>query len=60
MPLQALTLLDYLLHDGSEAVISYARENLYVIKTLKEFQYIDDDGRDQGANGINPLPHHTI
>ncbi|KAJ3037092.1 hypothetical protein HK097_003610, partial [Rhizophlyctis rosea] len=47
---KALTLLDYLLHDGSEAVISYARENLYVIKTLKEFQYIDDDGRDQGAN----------
>ncbi|KAJ3038890.1 hypothetical protein HDV00_012812 [Rhizophlyctis rosea] len=47
---KALTLLDYLLHDGSEAVISYARENLYVIKTLKEFQYIDDEGRDQGAN----------
>ncbi|KND04682.1 uncharacterized protein SPPG_00395 [Spizellomyces punctatus DAOM BR117] len=47
---KALTLLDYLLHTGSEAVIAYARENLYVIKTLKEFQYIDDDGKDQGAN----------
>ncbi|RKO83079.1 hypothetical protein BDK51DRAFT_8644, partial [Blyttiomyces helicus] len=46
----ALTLLDYLLYTGSEAVISYAKENLYVIKTLKEFQYIDDEGKDQGAN----------
>ncbi|KXS16765.1 ENTH-domain-containing protein [Gonapodya prolifera JEL478] len=47
---KALTLLDYLLHCGSEGVISYAKENLYVIKTLKEFQYIDEDGRDQGQN----------
>jgi epsin len=28
----------------------YFRDNLYVIKTLKEFQYIDEDGKDQGAN----------
>ncbi|KAI8910061.1 hypothetical protein DFJ77DRAFT_115460 [Powellomyces hirtus] len=47
---KALTLLDYLLHTGSEAVITYARENIHVIKTLKEFQFIDDDGKDQGAN----------
>ncbi|KAJ3174338.1 hypothetical protein HDU88_000306 [Geranomyces variabilis] len=47
---KALTLLDYLLHTGSEAVITYAREHIHVIKTLKEFQYIDDDGKDQGAN----------
>ncbi|KAI8999771.1 hypothetical protein BC832DRAFT_563553 [Gaertneriomyces semiglobifer] len=47
---KALTLLDYLLHSGSEAVISYARENAHVITTLKEFIYIDDDGKDQGAN----------
>lgn len=47
---KSLTLLDYLLHCGSENVISYARDNLYVIKTLKEFQYIDEDGKDQGAN----------
>ncbi|KAJ3294588.1 hypothetical protein HK104_003483 [Borealophlyctis nickersoniae] len=47
---KALTLLDYLLRCGSEAVISYARENLYIIKTLKEFQFIDEEGKDQGAN----------
>lgn len=28
----------------------YFRDNLYVIKTLKEFQYIDEEGKDQGAN----------
>jgi hypothetical protein len=26
-------------------------ENVYIIKTLKEFQYIDEYGKDQGANG---------
>ncbi|KAI3647338.1 hypothetical protein MP228_007559 [Amoeboaphelidium protococcarum] len=47
---KALTLLDYLLHCGSEQVIAYAKQNLYVIKTLKEFQFVDDEGKDQGAN----------
>ena len=28
----------------------YFRDNLYVIKTLKEFQYVDEEGKDQGAN----------
>ena len=28
----------------------YFRDNIYVVKTLKEFQYVDDDGKDQGAN----------
>lgn len=43
-------MLDYLLHAGSENVVLYFKDNLYVIKTLKEFQYIDEDGKDQGAN----------
>lgn len=47
---KALILLDYLLQNGSEQVIAYTKENLYVVKTLKEFQYIDDEGRDQGIN----------
>lgn len=36
---------------GSESVISYAKENIYVVKTLKEFQHMDDIGTDVGANG---------
>ena len=47
---QALTLLDYCLHAGSENVVIYFRDNVYLVKTLKEFQYIDEFGKDQGAN----------
>lgn len=47
---KSLTVLDYILHAGSENVVHYFRENLYIVKTLKEFQYIDEDGKDQGAN----------
>ena len=47
---QCLTVLDYLLHAGSENVVVYFRANIYIIKTLKEFQYIDEYGKDQGAN----------
>ncbi|KAJ8515447.1 hypothetical protein ONZ45_g7120 [Pleurotus djamor] len=47
---KSLTLLDYCLHAGSENVVIYFRDNLYVIKTLKEFQFIDEEGKDQGAN----------
>ncbi|KAM6499415.1 epsin domain containing protein [Amanita muscaria] len=47
---KSLTVLDYCLHQGSENVVIYFRDNLYIIKTLKEFQYVDEDGKDQGAN----------
>ncbi|GAA6026257.1 hypothetical protein JCM11491_001279 [Sporobolomyces phaffii] len=47
---KSLTVLDYILHAGSENVVHYFRENLYIVKTLKEFQYIDEEGKDQGAN----------
>ncbi|KAL6303978.1 hypothetical protein BKA93DRAFT_817815 [Sparassis latifolia] len=47
---KSLVLLDYLLHSGSENVIMYFRNNLYVIKTLREFQYVDEDDKDQGQN----------
>ncbi|KAJ3415270.1 hypothetical protein HDV05_005280 [Chytridiales sp. JEL 0842] len=47
---KSLVLLDCLIHTGSEDVVKYAKENLYIIKTLKEFIYIDEEGRDQGAN----------
>lgn len=43
-------MLDYLLHNGSENVIIYFRDNLYIIKTLKEFQFVDEYSKDQGAN----------
>ncbi|KAK7441722.1 hypothetical protein VKT23_016385 [Stygiomarasmius scandens] len=47
---KSLTVLDYCLHQGSENVVIYFRDNIYIIKTLKEFQYVDEEGKDQGAN----------
>ncbi|KAI0352211.1 ENTH-domain-containing protein [Trametes cingulata] len=47
---KALLVLDYLLHSGSDNVVRFCEDNLYEIKTLREFQYVDDDGRDHGAN----------
>lgn len=32
-------------------ILGLNSENLYIVKTLKEFQYIDEYGKDQGANG---------
>lgn len=47
---KALTLLDYLSKTGSERVAQQCRENIFAIQTLKDFQYIDRDGKDQGVN----------
>uniref|UniRef100_A0A1A8FI57 Epsin 3 n=1 Tax=Nothobranchius korthausae TaxID=1143690 RepID=A0A1A8FI57_9TELE len=47
---KALTLLDYLLKTGSERVAQQCRENAFTIQTLRDFQYVDRDGRDQGSN----------
>lgn len=49
--LKALKVLDYCLHEGSQLVVTWARQNIYIIKTLREFQYIDEEGRDVGQNG---------
>ncbi|KAG7885953.1 hypothetical protein KL938_000985 [Ogataea parapolymorpha] len=46
---KSLTLLDYLVRYGSEDVVLWAKENLYIIKTLREFQVNDMLGADQGA-----------
>lgn len=48
--LKALKVLDYCLHEGSEAVVDWARKNVFVITTLREFIYMDDDGKDQGLS----------
>uniref|UniRef100_A0A8C1VY32 Epsin 3a n=1 Tax=Cyprinus carpio TaxID=7962 RepID=A0A8C1VY32_CYPCA len=45
---KALTLLDYLIKSGSERVGQQCKENIYAIQTLRDFQYIDRDGQDQG------------
>ncbi|KAL2100762.1 hypothetical protein ACEWY4_002523 [Coilia grayii] len=47
---KALTLLDYLIKTGSERVALQCKENIFAIQTLKDFQYVDRDGKDQGVN----------
>ncbi|XP_039071052.1 clathrin interactor EPSIN 2-like isoform X1 [Hibiscus syriacus] len=47
---KALTVLEYLVANGSERVIDDIREHAYQISTLSNFQYIDSSGRDQGNN----------
>jgi epsin len=49
--LKSLKVLDYCLHEGSELVVTWARKNVYIIKTLREFQYVDEDSRDVGQDG---------
>ncbi|RMJ20733.1 hypothetical protein PHISP_08397, partial [Aspergillus sp. HF37] len=48
--LKSLKVLDYCLHEGSELVVTWARKNVYIIKTLREFQYVDEESRDVGLN----------
>lgn len=39
--------MEYLIKTGSERVAQQCRENIYAVQTLKDFQYIDRDGKDQ-------------
>ncbi|XP_021327142.1 epsin-3 isoform X1 [Danio rerio] len=47
---KALNLLEYLIKTGSERVAQQCKENIYAIQTLRDFQYIDRDGQDQGMS----------
>ncbi|GMM55429.1 epsin [Maudiozyma humilis] len=45
---KSLTVLDYLVRFGSENCVLWCKENLYIIKTLKEFRHEDEQGIDRG------------
>nr|GEX40486.1 hypothetical protein [Tanacetum cinerariifolium] len=47
---KGLTILEYLVANGSERFIEDIREHAYEIEKLSSFQYIDSTGRDQGNN----------
>jgi epsin len=46
-----LTLLEYLVKNGSERVVDDARSHVSTIKMLRSFHYTDEKGKDQGING---------
>lgn len=50
---KALQLLEYLVKNGSERVVDYARSHIAVIEMLKNFHYINTEGKDQGINVRN-------
>ncbi|XP_008572405.1 PREDICTED: ENTH domain-containing protein 1 [Galeopterus variegatus] len=45
---KSLTLMDYLIKNGSKKVIHHCREGFHNLQTLKDFQHIDEGGKDQG------------
>ncbi len=47
--LQSLVVVDFLLHAGSWDVVIFFKDNLYIMKTLMDFQHVDEYGKDQGA-----------
>ncbi|KAF8540467.1 hypothetical protein BDD12DRAFT_833096 [Trichophaea hybrida] len=50
---KALQLLEFLIKNGAEQVIDDARSHLSTIKMLRQFYYIDHNGKDQGVNVRN-------
>ncbi|KAM7317282.1 hypothetical protein ACRRTK_023584 [Alexandromys fortis] len=45
---KCLSLMDYLIKNGSKKVVQCCREGLYNLQLLKDFQHIDEAGKDQG------------
>lgn len=50
---KALQLLEFLIKNGSERVIDDARSHLTLLKMLRQFHFIDVNGKDQGINVRN-------
>ncbi|ORY57761.1 uncharacterized protein BCR38DRAFT_353892 [Pseudomassariella vexata] len=50
---KALQLLEFLIKHGSERVIDDARGHITLLKMLRQFHYIDPNGKDQGVNVRN-------
>lgn len=46
---KSLTVLDYLVRYGLEKCVMWSKDNLYIVKTLREFVHFDDSSQDQGA-----------
>ncbi|KAF7663552.1 hypothetical protein LDENG_00207890 [Lucifuga dentata] len=47
---KALLLLAYLIRNGSERVVTSAREHIYDLRSLENYHFNDENGKDQGIN----------
>ena len=45
---KSLQLLDFLVRNGSERVVDYARSHIAVVEMLRHFSYVDSKGVDRG------------
>ena len=50
---KALQLMEFLVKNGSERVVDDARSHLSLLKMLRQFHFIDQNGKDQGINVRN-------
>lgn len=50
---KSLQLLEFLIKHGSERVIDDARSHITLLKMLRQFHFIDQNGKDQGINVRN-------
>ncbi|XP_073338934.1 uncharacterized protein [Pagrus major] len=47
---KSLTLLEYLLKTGDDRVLLKMKDNVYIVKALTEYRFVEKDGKDQGSN----------
>ncbi|XP_067618031.1 telomere length regulation protein TEL2 homolog [Eurosta solidaginis] len=47
---KSLLLLNYLLRNGSERVVTSSREHIYDLRSLENYTFTDEGGKDQGIN----------
>ncbi|XP_067007482.2 clathrin interactor 1 isoform X2 [Anabrus simplex] len=47
---KSLLLLNYLVRNGSERVVTSAREHIYDLRSLENYTYVDEMGKDHGIN----------
>jgi hypothetical protein len=45
-----LLLLNYLVRNGSERVVTSSREHIYDLRSLENYTFVDEHGKDQGIN----------
>lgn len=43
-------MLSYLVKNGSERVVTSAREHIYDLRSLENYTFVDENGKDQGVN----------
>lgn len=42
--------MTYLVRNGSERVVTSAREHIYDLRSLENYTFVDENGKDQGIN----------